>query len=69
MKGRTRWFPRNCHPVRNGEFECLVRISSSLPLFRWMLPWDGKGFLVPFPMQVVHWRGLTKKAAQPTKEN
>lgn len=63
MKGRTKWFPRHITPVRNGEYECLVRITSSAPLFRWQLPWDGHGFLVPFPMVVRFWRGQTKAAA------
>jgi hypothetical protein len=62
VKGRTRWFPRHCLPMRLGPFECLVRVSSRVPLIRWMLEWDGKGFLVPFPMIVVRWRGMTKQA-------
>jgi len=61
-KGKTKWFPRDIRPVRNGEYECLVRITSSAPLYAWPLPWDGKGFLVPFPMVVVRWRGQTKHA-------
>lgn len=64
MKGRTRWFPRDVHPVRHGEYQCLVRISSSVPLIDWRLQWDGVGFIVPFPMVVHYWRGLTKSAAK-----
>jgi hypothetical protein len=54
MTNRTRWFPRDCFPVRNGEYECAVRLPG-LPnrLVLWNLRWDGRGFLVPFPM-VVH---------------
>lgn len=62
MKGRSRWFPRQAVPVRNGVYECQVQISRSVPCLRWYLEWDGKGFLVPFPMVVVWWRGMTKKA-------
>lgn len=61
MKGRTRWFPRHIKPVRNGKYECVVRISSSVPAMKWMLPWDGIGFIVPVPMIVYKWRGLTKR--------
>ena len=62
-KGKTRWFPRHVHPVRNGQYECRVRIMGGL-VGLWPLVWDGKGFVVPFPMVVYHWRGLTKSAAQ-----
>lgn len=62
MKGRTRWYPRHVHPVRSGFYECAVKISSAVPPLLWMLEWDGKGFLVPVPMVVDRWRGLTKKA-------
>lgn len=62
MKGRTKWYPREVHPVRNGVYECAVQISRSVPPFRWELEWDGTGFLVPFPMIVRHWRGLTRAA-------
>lgn len=62
MKGRNRWAPRNVHPVRNGEYECVVRISSRVPPMLWPLEWDGNGFIVPFPMIVIRWRGMTKKA-------
>ena len=58
---RTPWFPRNINPVHHGEYECAVRITSSAPPLRWSLPWDGKGFIVPFPMIVLRWRGLVKK--------
>lgn len=64
-KGKTNWFPRHIQPVRNGKYECSVRISSSVPLMLWDLEWDGKGFLVPVPMVVHSWRGLKKaRAAQ-----
>ncbi|MFN8995338.1 MAG: hypothetical protein ACK5X3_16960 [Pseudomonadota bacterium] len=65
MKGRTKWFPRHVRPVRPGFYECGVRITSmqrSLMLCR--LEWDGVGFLVPCPMAVHQWRGMTKKAAK-----
>jgi hypothetical protein len=26
----------------------------------WEFEWDGTGFIVPCPMGVTHWRGLTK---------
>lgn len=68
MKGKTKWYPRHVHPVRNGIYECAVRISSTAPLFLWMLEWDGAGFLVPFPMVVRKWRGQTKKSAHDIKE-
>ena len=62
MKGRTRWFPRRIEPVRHGEYECVVRLCGGA-YARWNCVFDGEGFLVPFPMSVVQWRGLTKKAA------
>lgn len=62
MSSRTKWFPRSAHPVRNGAYECMVQISRSVPLLLWELEWDGKGFLVPCPMVVKSWRGLTRKA-------
>jgi len=31
---------------------------------RWHLEWDGVGFLVPMPLIVRHWRGMTKRAFQ-----
>ena len=61
MKGKTKWFPNRMRPVRNGVYECIVRFGGGQ--FLWMLKFDGVGFLVPFPMQVVQWRGQTKKAA------
>ncbi len=61
MKGRTRWYPRHVHPVRNGTYECIARIAPRVNV-RWQLEWDGKGFLVPFPMAVHWWRGMTKAA-------
>ena len=60
MKGRTKWFRRNTPPVRNGEYQCHVRICGGFNTL-WMLEWDGNGFRVPFPMTVYKWRGLTKK--------
>lgn len=69
-KGKTRWYPQDIRPVRNGEYECLVRITNRGPLFYWRLQWDGIGFIVPVPMIVKFWRGQTKAAAhQPKKEN
>jgi len=67
-KGKTRWFPRHVEPVRHGEYECLVRLTSNAPLFFWRLRWDGKGFLVPFPMVVKFWRGRTKAATHQPKK-
>ena len=62
--GRTHWFllRRDGYPVRPGIYECGIRISSSLPVMAWELEYDGIGFLVPIPMMVHQWRGLTKKA-------
>lgn len=63
-KGKTRWFPRHVVPVRNGEYECLVRLAG-LPnrLVPWRLEWHGPhGFLVPCPMVVKFWRGQTLAA-------
>ncbi len=62
-KGLTRWYPRSTPPVRRGLYECAAQISRSVPPIRWMLEWDGVGFLVPCPMAVLRWRGRTKKAA------
>jgi hypothetical protein len=64
-KGKTRWFPRDVHPVRNGLYECIARIAGGAVVNWGLLPWDGNGFLVPIPMNVLHWRGLTKKASRP----
>ena len=61
-KGKTRWFPRHIRPVRNGEYECVVQVSRSVPAMLWRLTWDGKGFIVPIPMVVHRWRGMTAKA-------
>jgi hypothetical protein len=60
-KGKTRWYPRHIHPVRDGTYECLVRIMGGLHT-HWMLEWDGSGFRVPAPMVVKKWRGQTYKA-------
>ena len=65
--GRTRWFPRNIHPVRTGIYECRVLISRIGPKVLWDLKWNGEGLIVPFPMAVVHWRGLTKAAFKKTQ--
>lgn len=63
MKGRTKWLPRHVHPVRPGFYECGVLIcSAQRTLMLTRLEWDGVGFLVPFPMVVRQWRGMTKKA-------
>lgn len=60
---RTPWFPRNTPPVRQGWYECGVRLAG-MPrrLVLWELEWDGKGFKVPMPMVVHQWRGLTKQS-------
>ena len=61
--GLTRWFPRHITPVRPGIYRCAVRLTSAQRvLFLWDLEWDGHGFLVPVPMVVYQWRGMTKKA-------
>jgi hypothetical protein len=60
-KGKTRWFPRHVEPVNHGLYECVVRLPGGV-LTRWMLEWDGVGFLVPCPMMVRQWRGMTKAA-------
>lgn len=60
---RTPWFPRDTKPVHRGTYECAVKISSSVPPLLWPLAWDGVGFLVPFPMMVLRWRGLVKRPA------
>ena len=57
--GKTRWFLRCVKPVRNGMYECRVRVAGGLSTL-WMLEWDGVGFLVPFPMVVYSWRGQAK---------
>lgn len=61
MRGRTRWMPRNIEPVRNGTYECIVRIPGGIVTVL-PLEWDGMGFIVPMPMIVRKWRGLTKRA-------
>jgi hypothetical protein len=65
-KGLTRWFllRRDGYPVRPGMYKCGVRISCSLPVMAWDLEYDGFGFLVPFPMVVHQWRGMTERAAK-----
>lgn len=65
---RTPWFPRETLPVRPGVYECAVRWTSAMryPVV-WKLEWDGKGFLVPIPMIVYHWRGLRCKSAPRSK--
>ena len=62
-KGLTRWFPRAVHPVREGDYECIVRISRAVPPMRWTLMWDRKGFRAPCPMVVLRWRGQTRRSA------
>ena len=68
MAKLTPWVPRHIEPVRNGFYDCVVRIPGGLVTF-WRLEWDGIGFKVPMPMIVREWRGLTKSAAhQAAKE-
>jgi hypothetical protein len=67
MKGRTRWYGPGLRPVRVGFYECHVRIMGGARGC-WMLEWDGIGFLVPFPMVVLHWRGMTKAAHRATSK-
>ena len=55
---RTPWFSRDQWPVNHGFYECHAKITSSAPPFKFDLEWDGVGFLVPFPMVIVRWRGL-----------
>ena len=42
--------------------------SAQKNLFLWELHYDGVGFLVPIPMRVIFWRGMTKKAHQEALE-
>lgn len=65
-KGLTRWFllSRDGYPVRPGVYQCGVRLYSSSPVMGWDLEYDGVGFLVPCPMIVHQWRGMTKRAHQ-----
>jgi hypothetical protein len=60
---KTKWFPRKTPPVRQGLYECAVRLCGlQRGLIVWgLLEWDGKGFLVPCPMVVRQWRGLRHK--------
>ena len=60
--GHTPWIDRTLPPIRHGEYECVVWFTSSAPSFIKKLYWDGRGFVVPFPMVVDYWRGLTKAA-------
>ena len=63
MKGRTRWYPRHITPVRHGAYECHVRLPGGVrTIWSGPLYFDGVGFLVPMPMMVLHWRGMTKAA-------
>jgi hypothetical protein len=61
-KGLSRWYPIRILPAQNGVYECLGKITSSAPPFRFMLEWDGLGFVTQVPMVVSHWRGMTAKA-------
>ena len=63
-KGKTRWYPRHIAPVRNGIYECIVRLCPGFNA-KVMVEWDGIGF--KWPMPVYHWRGQTKKAAHGIK--
>ena len=68
MKGRTKWYPRHIVPVRHGAYECFVRVAGGLhTVWPEPLQYDGKGFLVPLPMGVIKWRGLTKAAHNATQ--
>ena len=64
MKGRTKWFRRHRQdPVRTGFYECYCRIAGgAYVIWPEYLMWNGKKFLVPIPMMVIYWRGMTKKA-------
>lgn len=55
----TPWFPHSTKPAHIGEYECAVQISSSVPLLLMRLMWGGTGFIVPVPMVVKYWRGLS----------
>ncbi len=58
----TEWFSRDEPPVRPGFYECHVRYAGMPGQRFWeMLEWDGQGFLVPFPLVVLQWRGVTKQ--------
>jgi hypothetical protein len=64
VKGRSKWFKRNEHPVREGEYEVGYIITSmQRNAFLGRAYWDGVGFLVDTPlMRITCWRGMTKKA-------
>lgn len=59
-KGLTKWFHRDVHPVRVGQYECAVKIDGAPMLLR--LHWDGVGFRLLAPMHVLYWRGMTRAA-------
>lgn len=59
---RSRWFRRNDPPTIPGTYECGVKLTSSARrLILWDLEWDGRGFVVPCPMEVHQWRGLAHR--------
>lgn len=63
-KGKTRWFPRHTPPVRHGLYECVARICPGVCANVGLLKWDGIGFEVAYPMRVLKWRGITRRAAK-----
>jgi hypothetical protein len=68
-KGKTRWYPSHINPVRKGMYECLMRSSRSLPMFRVYFLWDDEMFVTGWPLSVVvYWRGQTKAAAHQPKK-
>lgn len=60
MKGRTNWYPRDIHPVRNGVYECYCIVLGRF-IATTKLQWDGIGFISEMPLGVIKWRGLTRK--------
>jgi hypothetical protein len=62
-KGKTDWIPRSMPPVHPGQYECIARIAGGMVFNVGLLDYvEGKGFRVPFPMNVLRYRGMTKKA-------
>ena len=59
----TRWFKRSELPIRDGYYECFCYIAGGFNcIWGENLYWDGTGFLVRIPMNVIKWRGLTKES-------
>lgn len=62
-KGLTRWYPHKVKPVREGIYECVIRVSRYGPMYRTTYRWDGQQFITGWPWSiVVFWRGQTRAA-------